>query len=63
MSTDGRAPRVLIVEDDVEIAQALQRSLRLEGYEVRLAPDGERALVLRAAIRARTSTRGRLHLP
>jgi len=44
MSTEGRAPRVLIVEDDVEIAQALQRSLRLEGYEVRLVGDGERAL-------------------
>ena len=44
MATDGRTPRVLIVEDDVEIAQALQRSLRLEGYEVRIAPDGEQAL-------------------
>src|SRR3954465_13885157 len=44
MSTEGRTPRVLIVEDDVEIAQALQRSLRLEGYEVRLVGDGERAL-------------------
>src|SRR5881275_3459438 len=44
MALDGRTPRVLIVEDDEEIAQALQRSLRLEGYEVRLAPDGERAL-------------------
>src|SRR5881392_2903641 len=44
MVSDGRTPRVLIVEDDDEIAQALQRSLRLEGYEVRLAPDGERAL-------------------
>ena len=44
MATDGRTPRVLIVEDDEEIAQALQRSLRLEGYEVRVAPDGERAL-------------------
>src|SRR3954452_12334891 len=44
MAVDARTPRVLIVEDDEEIAQALQRSLRLEGYEVRLAPDGERAL-------------------
>ena len=44
MATDGRTARVLIVEDDEEIAQALQRSLRLEGYEVRIAPDGERAL-------------------
>src|SRR3954452_17843452 len=44
MATEGRAPRVLIVEDDVEIAQALQRSLRLEGYDVRLVGDGEKAL-------------------
>jgi two-component system response regulator MprA len=39
-----RSPRVLVVEDDEEIAQALQRSLRMEGYEVRLASDGENAL-------------------
>jgi two-component system response regulator MprA len=41
---NDRAPRVLVVEDDDEIAQALARSLRMEGYEVRLAPDGEDAL-------------------
>jgi DNA-binding response OmpR family regulator len=35
---------VLVVEDDEEIAQVLQRSLRLEGYEVKLAVDGVRAL-------------------
>jgi two-component system response regulator MprA len=39
-----RSPRVLIVEDDEEIAQVLQRSLRLEGYETRIARDGEQAL-------------------
>jgi DNA-binding response OmpR family regulator len=33
-----------VVEDDEEIAQVLQRSLRLEGYEVKLALDGEAAL-------------------
>ena len=44
-----RQARVLIVEDDDEIAQALQRSLRLEGYEVRLAVDGESALDTAAA--------------
>jgi two-component system, OmpR family, response regulator MprA len=47
MSTD-RAARVLVVEDDDDIAQVLQRSLRLEGYEVRIAPDGEQALVAHA---------------
>jgi DNA-binding response OmpR family regulator len=37
-------PRVLVVEDDADIAGALRRSLRLEGYEVRLAGDGVSAL-------------------
>src|SRR5919205_4683125 len=37
-------PRVLVVEDDIEIAGALRRSLRLEGYEVKLAEDGQAAL-------------------
>jgi DNA-binding response OmpR family regulator len=44
MDGHSRDPRVLVVEDDEEIAQVLQRSLRLEGYEVRLAADGETAL-------------------
>jgi two-component system, OmpR family, response regulator MprA len=47
MSMD-RAARVLVVEDDDEIAQVLQRSLRLEGYEVRIAADGEQALSVHA---------------
>jgi two-component system, OmpR family, response regulator MprA len=49
MSVTGRDPRVLVVEDDEEIAQVLQRSLRLEGYEVRVAGDGEKALDQSAA--------------
>jgi two-component system, OmpR family, response regulator MprA len=49
MSVTGRDPRVLVVEDDDEIAQVLQRSLRLEGYEVRVAADGEAALDQSAA--------------
>jgi two-component system, OmpR family, response regulator MprA len=44
MNDFSRAPRVLVVEDDEDIAQALQRSLRMEGYEVRTAGDGEAAL-------------------
>jgi DNA-binding response OmpR family regulator len=44
MEASTRPVRVLVVEDDQEIAQVLQRSLRLEGYEVRLAGDGETAL-------------------
>jgi DNA-binding response OmpR family regulator len=39
-----RNARVLVVEDDEEIAQALQRSLCLEGYDVRTAADGNSAL-------------------
>ncbi len=44
MNDFSRAPRVLVVEDDEDIAQALQRSLRMEGYEVRSAADGAQAL-------------------
>ena len=36
--------RVLIVEDDVDIADVLRRSLRNEGYEVRTSADGAEAL-------------------
>jgi two-component system response regulator MprA len=49
MNATGRDPRVLVVEDDEEIAQVLQRSLRLEGYEVRIAGDGEAAIDQSAA--------------
>ncbi len=38
------SPRVLVVEDDRDIADVLRRSLGMEGYEVRLAEDGEKAL-------------------
>ena len=41
---DARPARVLVVEDDNDIAQVLQRSLRIEGYEVKLAGDGVSAL-------------------
>ena len=44
MNDFNRPPRVLVVEDDEDIAQALQRSLRMEGYEVRAAADGNAAL-------------------
>jgi DNA-binding response OmpR family regulator len=37
-------PRVLVVEDDGDIADVLRRSLRLEGYDVRVAGDGVGAL-------------------
>jgi two-component system, OmpR family, response regulator MprA len=44
MDALGRNPRVLVVEDDAEIAGVLQRSLRMEGYDVRISGDGEVAL-------------------
>jgi DNA-binding response OmpR family regulator len=44
MDAASRPVRVLVVEDDEEIAQVLQRSLRLEGYEVKLAADGVEGL-------------------
>ena len=37
MADFERPPRVLVVEDDDAIAQVLMRSLRMEGYEVRVA--------------------------
>ena len=37
-------PRVLVVEDDTDIAGVLRRSLDKEGYDVRVAPDGEAAM-------------------
>ena len=39
-----RPARVLVVEDDDAISQVLQRSLRMEGYDVRIAADGMAAL-------------------
>ncbi len=44
MADFDRPARVLIVEDDDGIAQVLQRSLRLEGYDVKVAVDGVAAL-------------------
>jgi DNA-binding response OmpR family regulator len=41
---NDRPARVLVVEDDDDIAQAVQRSLRVEGYDVRIAADGEAAI-------------------
>ena len=37
-------PRVLVVEDDADIAGVLRRSLGMEGYDVRIAGDGDAAL-------------------
>src|ERR1700709_2925122 len=42
--TDRSGGRVLVVEDDADIADVLRRSLRNEGYEVRTSADGVEAL-------------------
>ena len=44
--SDNLIGRVLVVEDDDDIADVLRRSLRQEGHEVRTAADGEDALKL-----------------
>jgi two-component system response regulator MprA len=37
--------RILVVDDERAVRDALDRALRLEGYEVDLAPDGQEALL------------------
>jgi two-component system response regulator MprA len=44
MTTDDRAPRVLVADDDDGVTSVVARTLMREGYEVRTAPDGEEAL-------------------
>ena len=46
LASDTVTGRVLVVEDDAEIADVLRRTLRQEGHEVRSAGDGVEALEL-----------------
>jgi two-component system response regulator MprA len=46
LASDTVMGRVLVVEDDAEIADVLRRTLRQEGHEVRSAEDGVEALDL-----------------
>jgi len=48
LESERATGRVLVVEDDSEIADVLRRTLRGEGHEVRIAGDGEEALVAAA---------------
>ena len=41
-----RSPEILVVDDEPQLCTALQRILKMEGYEVRTASDGETALGL-----------------
>jgi DNA-binding response OmpR family regulator len=41
-------PRILLVEDELNIARPLQFNLEQEGYEVRTTPSGKEALALHA---------------
>jgi two-component system response regulator MprA len=45
LETETQTGRVLVVEDDEEIADVLRRTLRQEGHDVRTAGDGEEALI------------------
>jgi DNA-binding response OmpR family regulator len=45
----GGAHRALIVEDSIEIQEVVTALLREEGFDVRAAPDGERALEMARA--------------
>jgi two-component system response regulator MprA len=40
----GMADRILVVEDEARVASVISRGLRLDGYQVEVAPDGETAL-------------------
>lgn len=51
-------PRILIVDDEPHIAEALQHSLEAEGYDVITAHDGQTALALIALERLRSPIRG-----
>lgn len=39
-------PHILVVEDEIKVAETLRRGLQENGYEVTLAPSGEDGLVL-----------------
>ena len=41
---DTSTMRILVVDDERPVREALERALRLEGYEVETAADGQEAL-------------------
>jgi two-component system response regulator MprA len=51
MNENGDPARILVVDDEPAVREALRRSLAFEGYEVALAPDGLTALDRAASYR------------
>jgi two-component system KDP operon response regulator KdpE len=45
----SQSPRILVVDDEAQIARVLRRSLGARGYEVQVANEGEEALEIFAA--------------
>jgi two-component system response regulator PrrA len=44
MGSGPTSPRVLLVDEDVDVRESLERGLRLSGFEVATAGDGLEAL-------------------
>jgi len=44
--TEGRRPRVLLVDDDREILDAVQYAMESENYEVHIARDGNQGIAM-----------------
>jgi len=42
--------KILVVDDEPQLRRALERALKIEGYEVELAADGEEALTMVASV-------------
>lgn len=41
-----KKPKILVIEDEPKVASLLQETLKLEGFQVKIAPDGEKGLEL-----------------
>ncbi len=39
----GRQPRIIVVDDDPEVAEAVREILTIEGYQIEVCADGEQA--------------------
>lgn len=48
--TEGRRPRVLLVDDDREILDAVQYAMENEDYEVHIARDGNQGIAIAESV-------------